>query len=196
MSASSPERAPFTTLTATYVVLPADDVDTDQIIPARFLKTTDKTGLGANLFADWRDRPGFPLDRPDAAGAGVLVAGVNFGCGSSREHAPWALVGRGFQAIVARSFADIFRQNALKNALLPVAVDADLHARLVAAREADPSARLHVDLPAQTVGLVGGASARFDIDPFSKECLVKGVDELGYLLARLPEIERHEAARR
>jgi 3-isopropylmalate/(R)-2-methylmalate dehydratase small subunit len=196
-------------LTATYVVLQADDVDTDQIIPARFLKTTDKRGLGESLFADWRDRPGFPLVQPDAAGARVLVAGANFGCGSSREHAPWALMGFGFRAIVATSFADIFRQNALKNGLLPIVVDAAFVARLVEAREADPSARIAIDLPAQTVGLVGGprapggretarapvlpARALFDIDPFAKECLVHGVDELGYLLARLPDIERHEA---
>jgi 3-isopropylmalate/(R)-2-methylmalate dehydratase small subunit len=183
----------FTTLTSTCVVLDVDDVDTDQIIPARFLKTTDKKGLGASLFADWRDRPGFPLVQPDAAGARVLVAGANFGCGSSREHAPWALTGFGFRAIVATSFADIFRQNALKNGLLPVVVDATFHARLVEARKADPGARIAVDLPAQTVGLVGGARVLFDIDPFAKECLVHGVDELGYLLARLPDIERHEA---
>jgi 3-isopropylmalate/(R)-2-methylmalate dehydratase small subunit len=183
----------FTTLTSTYVVLPVDDIDTDQIIPARFLKTTDKQGLGVSLFADWRDRPGFPLVQPDAAGARVLVAGANFGCGSSREHAPWALTGWGLRAIVATSFADIFRQNALKNGLLPVVVDAAFQARLVEARKADPSARVAVDLPAQTVGLVGGPRALFDIDPFAKECLVHGVDELGYLLARLPDIERHEA---
>jgi 3-isopropylmalate/(R)-2-methylmalate dehydratase small subunit len=183
----------FTTLTSTYVVLPVDDVDTDQIIPARFLKTTDKKGLGDSLFADWRDRPGFPLLQPDAAGARVLVAGANFGCGSSREHAPWALTGFGFRAIVATSFADIFRGNALKNGLLPVVVDPTFHARLLEARKAEPSSRIAVDLPAQTVGLVGGPRALFDIDPFAKECLVHGVDELGYLLARLPDIERHEA---
>jgi 3-isopropylmalate/(R)-2-methylmalate dehydratase small subunit len=188
------EREPFTTLTATYVVLLVDDVDTDQIIPARFLKTTDKRGLGTSLFADWRERPDFPLDRPDAAGAQILVAGANFGCGSSREHAPWALVGWGLRAIVALSFADIFRQNALKNGLLPIAVDAALHRRLLEARAADPKARITVDVAGQTVGLVGGPAARFDIDPFAKECLVHGIDELGYLLARLPEIERHEKA--
>jgi len=187
-------REPFTTLTATYVVLLVDDVDTDQIIPARFLKTTDKRGLGTSLFADWRERPDFPLDRPDAAGAQILVAGANFGCGSSREHAPWALVGWGLRAIVALSFADIFRQNALKNGLLPIAVDAALHRRLLEARAADPKARITVDVAGQTVGLVGGPAARFDIDPFAKECLVHGIDELGYLLARLPEIERHEKA--
>jgi 3-isopropylmalate/(R)-2-methylmalate dehydratase small subunit len=188
------EREPFTALTATYVVLLVDDVDTDQIIPARFLKTTDKRGLGTSLFADWRERPDFPLDRPDAEGAQILVAGANFGCGSSREHAPWALVGWGLRAIVALSFADIFRQNALKNGLLPIAVDAALHRRLLEARAADPKARITVDVAGQTVGLVGGPAARFDIDPFAKECLVHGIDELGYLLARLPEIERHEKA--
>lgn len=186
------EREPFTALTARYVVLAVDDVDTDQIIPARFLKTTDKRGLGASLFADWRGRADFPLGQPDAAGAQVLVAGANFGCGSSREHAPWALVGWGLRAIVALSFADIFRQNALKNGLLPVVVDAALHRRLVAARAADASARITIDLAGQTVGLVGGPRALFDVDPFAKECLTHGVDELGYLLARLPDIERHE----
>jgi 3-isopropylmalate/(R)-2-methylmalate dehydratase small subunit len=196
---SKPERDPFTTLTATYVVLRADNVDTDQIIPARFLKVTDKRGLGEALFADWRRRPDgslepdFPLNRPDAAGARVLVAGANFGCGSSREHAPWALVGWGLRAIVAPSFADIFKQNAMKNGLLPVAVDASTHAALVDARVRDPQARVIIDLPTQTVMLAGGPQARFDIDPFAKECLVHGVDELGYLLARVADIERHEA---
>jgi 3-isopropylmalate/(R)-2-methylmalate dehydratase small subunit len=185
---------PFTTLTATYVLLAVDDVDTDQIIPARFLKTTDKRGLGACLFADWKERPDFPLGRPDAAGARILVAGANFGCGSSREHAPWALVGWGLRAVIARSFADIFQQNALKNGLLPVVVDAALHARLIEARGRDAAARISIDLPGQTVCLAGGPPARFDIDPFARECLVHGVDELGYLLARLPDIERHEAA--
>jgi 3-isopropylmalate/(R)-2-methylmalate dehydratase small subunit len=188
------EREPFTGLTVTYVVLPVDDVDTDQIIPARFLKTTDKRGLGSSLFADWRERPDFPLDRPDASGAQILVAGANFGCGSSREHAPWALVGWGLRAIVALSFADIFQQNALKNGLLPIAVAPGLHSRLIEARAADASARITVDVAGQTVGLVGGPPSRFDIDPFAKECLVHGIDELGYLLARLPGIERHEKA--
>lgn len=198
---TSPAREPFTTLASTYVALRADNVDTDQIIPARFLKVTDKAGLGDALFADWRRRPDgaldpdFPLNRPDASGARVLVAGANFGCGSSREHAPWALVGWGLRAIVALSFADIFRQNAMKNGLLPVAVTPDLHARLLAARADDPAARIAIDLAAQSVGLGGGATApaRFEIDPFAKECLLHGVDELGYLLARLPDIERHES---
>jgi 3-isopropylmalate/(R)-2-methylmalate dehydratase small subunit len=192
-------RQPFTKLESTYVVLPADNVDTDQIIPARFLKVIDKKGLGDNVFADWRLRqdgtpnPDFPLNRPDAVGAKVLVAGVNFGCGSSREHAPWALVGWGLQAIVAPSFADIFKQNAMKNGLLPVAIDPAAHARILDARRLDPKARLAVDLPAQTLALDGSVVARFEIDPFAKECLVHGVDELGYLLDRALDIERHEA---
>jgi 3-isopropylmalate/(R)-2-methylmalate dehydratase small subunit len=196
------KRDPFTTFESTYVVLPVDNVDTDQIIPARFLKVTDKRGLGDSVFADWRVLPDgrpnldFPLNQPDAKGAQVLVAGANFGCGSSREHAPWALVGWGLRAIVAPSFADIFRQNAMKNGLLPVAVDAAFHAQLVEARRANPAARIGVDLPAQTISLPlqGGASARFEIDPFAKECLVHGIDELGYLLGRLEDIERHESA--
>jgi len=189
----------FRTLDATYVVLSADNVDTDQIIPARFLKTTDKKGLGDSVFADWRLRPDgtpnpdFPLNRPDAKGAQILVAGVNFGCGSSREHAPWALVGWGLRVIVAQSFADIFKGNAMKNGLLPVAVDAAAHAKIVEARHADPKARLSIDLPAQTVSLGGTIVAKFEIDPFAKECLVNGVDELGYLLERRADIERYEA---
>ncbi len=192
-------REAFTTLTSTFVVLPADNVDTDQIIPARFLKVTDKVGLGANVFADWRlgpdgtPNPDFPLNRPDAAGARILVAGANFGCGSSREHAPWALVGWGLRAIIAPSFADIFKQNAMKNGLLPVAVDAAAHARLLEARRADPRASVTVDLPAQTVTLGGKPLAGFAIDPFAKECLVHGVDELGYLLDRAADIDRYEA---
>jgi 3-isopropylmalate/(R)-2-methylmalate dehydratase small subunit len=193
-------REPFTTLASTYVVLPADNVDTDQIIPARFLKVTDKKGLGESVFADWRigpdgkPNPDFPLNRPDAAGARILVAGANFGCGSSREHAPWALVGWGLRAIVAQSFADIFKQNAMKNGLLPVAVPDGFHAHVLEARRASPAARLSVDLPSQTVSLEGGPSARFEIDPFAKECLVHGIDELGYLLARASDIDRYEAA--
>jgi 3-isopropylmalate/(R)-2-methylmalate dehydratase small subunit len=203
----------FTALESTYVVLPVDNVDTDQIIPARFLKVTDKKGLGDSVFADWRVLPDgrpnddFPLNRPDAKGASILVAGANFGCGSSREHAPWALVGWGLRAIVAPSFADIFRGNAMKNGLLPIAVDEAFHARLVEARRANPTARIAVDLPAQTVTLAGrhvrgdspgvvetwDPSARFEIDLFAKECLVHGVDELGYLLARLEDIQRYES---
>ena len=193
------KRAPFTTFTSTYVVVPVDNIDTDQIIPARFLKVTDKKGLGDSVFADWRRLPDgkvnvdFPLNRPDAQGAQILLAGDNFGCGSSREHAPWALVGWGLRAIVAPSFADIFKGNAMKNGLLPIAVDAAFHARLLEARRANPRAQIAVDLPAQTVALVGQPPVRFEIDAFAKECLVHGVDELGYLLERTPDIERYEA---
>ena len=190
---------PFTRLRSRTVVLPAANIDTDQIIPARFLTTTTREGLGAHLFADWRydergaPRPEFVLNRPASAGCRILVAGRNFGCGSSREHAPWALVGWGLRAIVAPSFADIFKQNAMKNGLLPVAVDAAFHARLVEARRAHPGARIAVDLPAQTVALEGQTPVSFEIDPFAKECLVHGIDELGYLLERAPDIERYEA---
>lgn len=196
---SSARKDAFTSVTSTYVVLPVDNVDTDQIIPARFLKVTDKRGLGDQVFADWRYRPDgtanldFPLNRPDAVGAQILVAGANFGSGSSREHAPWALVGWGLRVIVAPSFADIFKQNAMKNGLLPVAVSPAVYDQLVSRRHADSGARLSVDLPAQTLALVGDAPTSFEIDPFAKDCLVNGVDELGYLLERVADIERYEA---
>jgi 3-isopropylmalate/(R)-2-methylmalate dehydratase small subunit len=195
-------RQPFTTLSSTYVVVPVDNIDTDQIIPARFLKVTDKHGLGDSLFADWRRRPDgspnpdFPLNRSDANGARILVAGANFGCGSSREHAPWALVGWGLRAVVAPSFADIFKGNAMKNGLLPIAVDAAVHARIVQARHADAGARISIDLPEQRLVLGSEQLARFEIDPFAKECLVHGIDELGYLLERAPDIDRYEAKHR
>jgi 3-isopropylmalate/(R)-2-methylmalate dehydratase small subunit len=190
--------AQFTTLTSRVVVVPQNDIDTDQIIPARFLKTTDKTGLGASLFADWRygpdgaPRPGFPLNAPRAAGAQVLVAGDNFGCGSSREHAPWALTGFGFRAVVSTSFADIFRNNALKNGLVPVAIDAAAHASLLEQLSRYPEAELTVDLAAQTVRLPDGKAVRFPIDPFARTCLLEGVDELGYILRFEPRIAEHE----
>jgi 3-isopropylmalate/(R)-2-methylmalate dehydratase small subunit len=190
--------AQFTTLTSRVVVVPQNDIDTDQIIPARFLKTTDKTGLGSSLFADWRygpdgaPRPGFPLNAPRAAGAQVLVAGDNFGCGSSREHAPWALTGFGFRAVVSTSFADIFRNNALKNGLVPVAIDAAAHASLLEQLSRDPEAELTVDLAAQTVRLPDGKAVRFPIDPFARTCLLEGVDELGYILRFEPRIAEHE----
>jgi 3-isopropylmalate/(R)-2-methylmalate dehydratase small subunit len=192
-------RDPFTTFTSTCVVLPVDNVDTDQIIPARFLKVTDKKGLGDSVFADWRKTSDgavnvdFPLNRPDAKGAQILVAGANFGCGSSREHAPWALVGWGLRAIVAPSFADIFKQNAMKNGLLPVAVDPAFHARILDARRANPKVQIAIDLPEQTVTLAGHPPVKFEIDPFAKECMVNGVDELGYILERAADIERYEA---
>jgi 3-isopropylmalate/(R)-2-methylmalate dehydratase small subunit len=185
---------PFTSFESTVALLPLDDIDTDQIIPARYLKGTIKTGLAERLFADWRTRPDFPLLAPEAKGAQVLLAGANFGCGSSREHAPWALVDWGFRAIVARSFADIFRQNATKNGLLPVALgDAD-YTRVLEARTANPKLQLHVDLPSQRLSIVGDPSASFEfaIDPFAKHCLVNGVDELGYILSFADRITAHE----
>jgi 3-isopropylmalate/(R)-2-methylmalate dehydratase small subunit len=184
---------PFTTLTSTLVPLFVDDVDTDQIIPARFLKVTDKTGLGAHLFSDWRARPGFPLSQPEAKSSRVLLAGSNFGCGSSREHAPWALIDFGFRAIVARSFADIFRQNAMKNGLLPIALADDAHAAIVGAREADPRATVAIDLARQEVSLTNGMSFGFAIDAFAKHCLLEGIDELGYLLSFADRIATYEA---
>jgi 3-isopropylmalate/(R)-2-methylmalate dehydratase small subunit len=190
---------PFTTVTSAVVPLVADDVDTDQIIPARFLTATSKTGLGEHLFANWRydaggaPRPGFVLNQPGMAGRRVLLAGANFGSGSSREHAPWALVDFGFRAVVATSFADIFRTNALKNGLLPVALEPDAHARLVAHLDTDPDAEVVVDLAAATLHLPDGQAVRFPIDPFAQTMLVEGRDELGYLLSHLDAIEAWEA---
>jgi 3-isopropylmalate/(R)-2-methylmalate dehydratase small subunit len=185
----------FETFRSRTVVLPVDNVDTDQIIPARFLKVTSKAGLGQSLFADWRydpagaPRPDFVLNSPAAQGAQVLVAGDNFGCGSSREHAPWALAGYGFRAVVSTSIADIFRNNALKNGLLPIVVDREAHARLLAA----PGAEVTVDLEAQTLTLPGGAAVRFPIDPFARYCLLQGVDELDFLLSRREAIAAYES---
>jgi 3-isopropylmalate/(R)-2-methylmalate dehydratase small subunit len=190
----------FTTLTSRVVSLPLDDIDTDQIIPARYLKTTDKNGLGKSLFSDWRynadgsDKPDFALNKPEAKGAAVLVGGHNFGCGSSREHAPWALMGFGFQAVVAVSFADIFRSNAQRNGLLPVIVEPAVHAKIVAGA-ADPSFEVAIDLDAQTITLKDGTKASFPIDPFAKHCLLQGIDELGYLLSLEKEVLRYEQAK-
>ena len=182
----------FTRLTARAVVLLDVDVDTDQIIPARYLKGTDKAGMGDALFADWRARPGFPIGSPASTGAQILVAGNNFGCGSSREHAAWALVGGGFRAIVSTSFADIFRGNALKNGLVPVVVPAAVHDALVAALAGDPALEVTVDLAAEQLSARGVPTTPFAIDRFSRRCLLDGVDELGFLLQHLPEIESHE----
>jgi 3-isopropylmalate/(R)-2-methylmalate dehydratase small subunit len=190
---------PFKTFSSRIVAIPIDNIDTDQIIPARFLKTTDKTGLGQRLFSDWRydaegrHRPDFVLNRPGSQGAQVLLAGDNFGCGSSREHAPWALAGFGFRAVISSSFADIFRNNALKNGVLPVVVDAETHRRLFELYTADPNGEVTVDLAAQTVRLTDGSAVRFPIDGFAKQCLLEGVDELGYLLSYLPRIVAYEA---
>jgi 3-isopropylmalate/(R)-2-methylmalate dehydratase small subunit len=191
---------PIKTITSTMVVLPMENVDTDQIIPARFLKTTSKEGLGDNLFADWRydaqgqPRPDFVLSRPGVSGAGVLVAGTNFGCGSSREHAPWALLAYGFRAVVSTYFADIFRNNALKNGLLPVAVDSDTYRELVALYEKDPQTTVTVDLEAQLLSLPGGRSVSFPTDPFARHCLLNGLDQLGFLTGEEDAISAYEEA--
>jgi len=192
--------AQFTSLTSRVVALPVNDIDTDQIIPARFLKATDKKGMGDNLFADWRyhadgsPKPDFALNQPEAAGRQILLAGDNFGCGSSREHAPWALTGFGFRAVISTSFADIFRSNALKNGLLPIIVDAPTHRKLLAMIAENPATELTLDLAAQTLSFPGG-SVTFPIDPFNKTCLLDGVDELGYILSFEKEIAAFEARR-
>ena len=182
------------------VPLPSENVDTDQIIPARFLKTTDKSGLASNLFYDWRydaqgaARPDFILNQPSAHGALFLLAGNNFGCGSSREHAPWALQGFGFRAVISTEFADIFRNNSLKNGLLPIVVTEQVHRDLFEALERDPQMELTVDLDAQTLTLPDGRAETFPIDPFSRLCLLNGVDELGYLLRHEDAIRSYEIA--
>lgn len=190
--------AQFTTLTSRIVLLPANDIDTDQIIPARFLKATDKNGLGDHLFADWRynadgsPRSEFVLNKPESRGAQILLAGDNFGCGSSREHALWALTGFGFHAVISTSFADIFRNNALKNGLLPIVVDAQTHRLLFDLVEEIPQTELTIDLASQTVTLPTGHAVRFPIDGFSKACLLRGTDELGYLLSFRNQIAAFE----
>jgi len=189
---------PFNTLTSTIAVLPQENVDTDQIIPARFLKTTTRTGLGAHLFADWRNdaagrpRPDFVLNQPDAQGARILLAGRNFGCGSSREHAPWALLDFGFRAVISTYFADIFRNNAVTNGLLPVVLDAESHAALAARCTRDPSTKITLDLARQTVALPSGDIATFPMDAFAKHCMLAGLDSLGFLLAETERIEGYE----
>ncbi len=191
---------PITAFSGRVVPLPIDNIDTDQIIPARFLKTIVREGLGASLFADWRydasdqPRPGFILNQPRSRGATILLAGDNFGCGSSREHAPWALLDFGFKAVISTSFADIFCSNCLKNGLLPVAVDQATHAALLAAVTADAGAQAGVDLERQELRLPGGGTARFTIDLFSKRCLMAGVDQLGYILDHEANIAAFEGA--
>ena len=191
---------PWTPLSSHAVLIARDDIDTDQIIPARFLTTTSRTGLGTHLFADWRyhadgtPNPDFELNQATALGAQVLVAGRNFGCGSSREHAPWALNDWGIRAVIASSFADIFRSNAHKNGVLTIALDEATLASTHAALRVDPTTVVTVDLPAQTVTLPDGTQAWFSIDGFSKRCLIEGLDELGALLAELPAIQEWEAA--
>ena len=193
--------ATVTKFTGKVVPLNVRDVDTDQIIPARFLKTIDKLGLGKNLFNDWRylesgeDNPDFILNQPRAEGATVLLAGDNFGCGSSREHAPWALMGWGLKAVVSTSFADIFKNNCLKNGLLPITVDEATLTELFAAADADDDLEVTIDLANQALVLPSGRSVEFPVDEFSKKCLLAGVDQLGYLQQQLPQVEAFEAQR-
>ncbi len=191
---------PLKTLTSRVVVIPNENIDTDQIIPARFLKAINKEGIGNNLFADWRydsagnPRSDFVLNQPQAQGAQILLAGDNFACGSSREHAVWALTAFGFRAVISTSFADIFKSNALKNGLLPLVVDKKMHADLLALISKNPSGQLKVDLATQSLTLPDSRVVKFPIDPFSKACLIEGVDELGYLLARQDAIKAFETA--
>jgi len=193
--------AKFTTITSHMVPLPAEHVDTDQIIPARFLKVTDKHGLGDSLFHDWRyqkdggPNPEFVLNHPESQGAQILIAGHNFGSGSSREHAPWALVGWGFRAIISTGFADIFRSNALKNGLLPVEVTPDVHEVLMQAAQLDRTTKVTIDLETQSVTGLESLEATFPIDEFSKHCLLQGIDQLGYLLSFDEQITAHEQRR-
>ena len=188
---------PLTRIRSRTVVIPSSNIDTDQIIPARFLTTTTKDGLGKQLFADWRytsdgsPDPAFVLNRPDARGAEVLVAGRNFGCGSSREHAPWALLDFGIRAVISTEIADIFRGNSLKNGLVPVVVDAATSTWLLE----NPGAEVDIDLNTACLSLPTGVKVPFPIEPFARHCLINGVDELGFLLSKLDAIRRFEAAR-
>jgi len=192
---------PFTNFESRVVPLPINNVDTDQVIPARFLKTTSKEGLDKQLFCDWRydaegnPKPDFILNQPRAAGAQILLAGDNFGCGSSREHAPWALTQFGFRAVLSTSFADIFKQNSLKNSLLPIVIPPDVQAELFAAVETDPAAVVKIDLANQTLETPSGRLVEFPIDAFSKHCLLEGVDELGWILKQAPAIAAFEKGR-
>lgn len=190
--------AQFTTLTSRMISIPVNDIDTDQIIPAQFLKVTDKNGLADALFYNWRynddtsPKPDFILNKPEAKEAKILLAGDNFGCGSSREHAPWALTAFGFRAVISTSFADIFRNNALKNGLIPIVVDEATHKTLLDLYEEAPHAKLTIDLPTQTVSFPSG-SFTFPIDSFNKTCLLNGVDELGYIMSFEKQIAQYEA---
>lgn len=191
---------PFRSLTSRLIPLPFDNVDTDQIIPTRYLKVTDKTGLAEGLFAGWRylpdgsQDPEFPLNKIEYQGAQILVAGDNFGCGSSREHAPWSLIGWGIRSIVSTSFADIFHSNALKNGLLPVLVDVATQRRLFQLVDADPGVQITIDLVSQSLTLPDGECVEFPVDLFSKSCLLEGVNQLGYLLMHEEQIVAYEQA--
>jgi 3-isopropylmalate/(R)-2-methylmalate dehydratase small subunit len=189
---------PFLPFESRLVPMPNNNIDTDQIIPARFLKTTSKEGLDKQLFQDWRydaqgnPKPDFILNMPRGQNAQILLAGDNFGCGSSREHAPWALTQFGFRAVISTSFADIFKGNALKNSLLPIVVPHEIHVRLFALPE---DAKVKVDLASQTLTLPDGEKVEFPVDPFSKTCLLEGIDELGWILKQEPAIAAFEAQR-
>ena len=191
----------FTKFESRLLPFPIDNIDTDQIIPARFLKTITKEGLDKQLFNDWRydaegnPKPDFILNQPRAKGVEILLAGDNFGCGSSREHAPWALTQFGFRAVISTSFADIFKGNSLKNSLLPIVVPADVHSALFAAVEANPNVQVTVDLVSQTLTLPDGKRISFAVDEFSKQCLLEGMDELGYILNQEPAVASFEAKR-
>jgi len=191
----------FSVITSRVIPLPRNDIDTDQIIPARFLKGTDKEGFGEHLFADWRrdpegePLPEFELNQARYQGSQVLLAGVNFGCGSSREQAPWALVAWGIRAVVALSFADIFRANALKNGLLPVEVTPEVHRELVTQAQGDEGLTLSIDLEARQLTLPDGRRIAFAVEAFSHRCLVEGIDELGYLLKHEEQIAAFEGRR-
>ncbi len=192
---------PYATFTSRVVPLPAENVDTDQIVPARYLKITDKAGLADALFRDWRFEadgrpkdPPFVIDRPEMAGRQILLAGDNFGCGSSREHAPWALVAWGLRAVITTSCADIFRGNALKNGLLPIVIEPDRHRQLLELVERDGDVELTVDLALGVVHLPGDEDLPFDVDPFSRLMLLEGTDELGYLVAHDADIAAWEAS--
>jgi len=192
---------PWMTFTSKVIPLPAENVDTDQIVPARYLKVTDKNGLAEALFRDWRfnedgslKEPRFVLDEPEMADRHILLAGANFGAGSSREHAPWALTAWGIRAILSTSFADIFRSNCLKNGLLPIFVEPERHRQLFDLVHGRPDAELTVDLEAQVVHLPGDDDLPFEVDPFAKRMLLAGTDELGYLLGKESEIAGWERA--
>ena len=189
----------FTSFSSRVIWMPVDNIDTDQIIPARFLKTISKEGLGDQLFYDWRydaqgqPRPDFVLNHPLAKGVAILLAGNNFGCGSSREHAPWALTQFGFRAVISASFADIFKQNALKNSLLPIVVSRDVHDLLSQMVAENPFLKLRVDLAAQRLMLPSGQGIKFPVDPFAKHCLLEAIDELDYVLEQEAAIAAYEA---
>ena len=188
---------PIHSISSRTVVLPYSDIDTDQIIPARFLTTTTKAGLGQHTFSNWRynadgsNKPDFILNQPSAQGCQILVAGNNFGCGSSREHAPWALLDFGFRAVISTEIADIFRSNSLKNGLLPIVIDSENHAWLMA----NPGAQVEINLETSMLSLSNGKQVKFNIEGFARYCLLNGVDELGFLMNQLDIVKHYEQAR-